>query len=176
MFPAYQSRWAAVLLLASLAISAQAKHAAKLKLRDLAGHPQSLSGLRGHIVVVSFWATWCTPCAEELPRLSRLSALYAAKEVHFIAVSIDESRDRPKIQLFLAKENVSLEVWTGGDTGQLARFGLGDIVPGTVIVDADGEIIGRIMGEARDEDIQQRLDWLLGGKQGPAPEAMTKRY
>jgi thiol-disulfide isomerase/thioredoxin len=166
----------AAALLVGLAIPAHARRAPDLKLRDLSGNPQTLSSLRGHIVVMSFWATWCGPCAEELPRLSRLSATYASKDIRFIAVSIDAPKDGAKIQPFLNRGNIALEVWVGGDTDQLARFGLGDIVPGTVILDADGEIVFRIMGEARDEDIQQRLDWFLSGRKTPAPEAMTKRY
>lgn len=177
----YKSKLSARALLtaatfACLAVSAQARRAPELKLRDLAGHPQTLSALRGHIVVLSFWATWCGPCAEELPRLSRLSASYADKDVRFIAVSIDDAKDRAKIQPFLTRGNIAMEVWTGGDTDQLDRFGLGNIVPGTAVLDSDGEIIGRIMGEARQEDIQQRLDWLLAGKKTPPPEAITKRY
>jgi thiol-disulfide isomerase/thioredoxin len=176
MIATYRCGVFAAALMLSLAMPADAKRAPDLKLKDLAGNPQTLSALRGHIVVMSFWATWCGPCAEELPRLSRLSTTYAGKDVRFIAVSIDEPKDRAKIQPFLNRGSISLEVWAGGDTDQLARFGLGNIVPGTVVVDADGEIVGRIMGEARDEDVQQRLDWLLGGKKMPAPEAITKRY
>jgi hypothetical protein len=58
----------------------------------------------------------------------------------------------------------------------MARVGLGDIVPGTIILDQQGEIIGRIMGEAREEDIRSRIEWLRNGRQGNVPEALTKRY
>jgi hypothetical protein len=69
-----------------------------------------------------------------------------------------------------------MEIWVGGDTDMLARVGLGDIVPGTIILDQQGEIIGRIMGEAREEDIKSRVDWLLHGREGTPPEPLTKRY
>ncbi len=127
-------------------------------------------------MVLNFWATWCGPCQEELPRLSRLAQSYSSKNVHFVAVSIDAVKDRAKIAPTLMKENVSLETWVGADTDTLAGFGLGDIVPGTAILDEHGEIIARIMGEARDEDVQSAVDWLLGGRSGPAPSAITKRY
>jgi hypothetical protein len=96
--------------------------------------------------------------------------------VQFVAASIDDPKDRPKIQPFLAKNNIVLNIWIGPDSGILQVFGLGGIVPGTVVVDAHGEIVGRIMGEARDEDVRSRVDWLLNGRQDPAPEALTKRY
>jgi thiol-disulfide isomerase/thioredoxin len=156
--------------------SAQAKRAPNFDAKDLSGQSQKLSRLRGQIVVLSFWATWCGPCQEELPRLSRLSQQYAGKAVQFVAASIDDPKDRPKIQPFLAKNSIVMNVWIGPDSGILQDFGLGEIVPGTVVIDERGEIIGRIMGEARDEDVRSRVDWLLNGRQNPAPEALTKRY
>jgi thiol-disulfide isomerase/thioredoxin len=166
-----------VVLMLLLATSpVQAKSAPDFKAKDLAGHTQKLSKLRGQIVVLSFWATWCGPCQEELPRLSRLSQQYAGKAVQFVAASIDEPKDRPKIQPFLAKNNIALNVWIGADSGILHDFGLGEIVPGTVILDEEGKIAGRIKGEARDEDVRSRVEWLLNGRQGPPPEALTIRY
>jgi hypothetical protein len=53
---------------------------------------------------------------------------------------------------------------------------LGEIVPGTVIVDESGEILTRVMGEAREEDVKGAVDWVLGGKAGAPPAAMVKRY
>lgn len=58
----------------------------------------------------------------------------------------------------------------------MAGFGLGDIVPGTAIIDENGEIIARIRGEGRDENVRGAVNWLLGGRSGPAPAAMAKRY
>jgi thiol-disulfide isomerase/thioredoxin len=165
------------LLVACLLIApAYAKRAPNLALKDLQGQSHKLSSLRGQIVVLNFWATWCGPCQEELPRLSRLAESYKGKNARFIAVSIDAPKDRAKIQPALSRGNVALETWIGADTDTLASFGLGDIVPGTAILDEQGEIIARIMGEARDEDVRNVVDWLLGGRTGPAPAALTKRY
>lgn len=155
---------------------ADAKGTPNLTLKDLSGHSQRLSDLRGQVVVLNFWATWCTPCREELPRLSTLSAEYAGRNVHFVAVSIDDAKDRARIEPYLTRQNIHLDVWVGGNSDLLGRFGLGDIVPGMLILDEQGEVMTRIMGEAKDEDIRSRLDWLLNGRQGPAPEAKLKRY
>jgi thiol-disulfide isomerase/thioredoxin len=156
--------------------SAEAKRAPNFEAKDLAGKPQKLSALRGRIVVLSFWATWCGPCKEELPRLSQLSQQYTGNGVEFVAASIDDAKDRGKVQPFLAKNNIDLKVWVGANSEILRSFGLGAIVPGTVVIDQQGEIIGRIMGEAREEDVRSRVDWLLDGRKGPAPETLTKRY
>lgn len=153
-----------------------AKHAPNLDLKDLNGNAHKLSSLHGQIVVINFWATWCGPCQEELPRLAKLAESYNGKNVRFVAVSIDAPKDRSKIQPALEKANVTLETWVGADTGTLSSFGLGDIVPGTVVLDEHGEIVARIMGEAHDEDVSSAVDWLLGGRSGPEPAALTKRY
>ena len=152
------------------------KTAPKLEVSDLSGHKEKLASTRGQIVVLSFWATWCGPCQEELPRLSKLSEQYAGRNVRFVAVSIDEAKDRGKIQPFLQKQKVVLEVWVGASSDDLARFGLGDIVPGTVVLDPQGELVGRIMGEAQDEDVRSRVDWLLNDRKGTAPDPVAKRY
>jgi thiol-disulfide isomerase/thioredoxin len=125
---------------------------------------------------MSFWATWCTPCQEELPRLSKLSETYGGKPVKFIAVSIDEAKNFTKIEPFLTREAIRLDVWTGADTDTMARLGLGDIVPSTIIPDERGEAISRISGEAREQDVSSRVDWLLGGRVGAAPAQKLKRY
>jgi len=155
---------------------AYAKRAPNLDLKDLQGNSQKLASLRGQIVVVNFWATWCGPCQEELPRLAKLAQSYDGKNVRFIAVSIDAAKDRAKIQPALEKANVTLETWVGANTDTLASFGLGEIVPGTAILDEHGEIITRVMGEAHEEDVRTAVDWLLSNRSGPAPAAVTKRY
>jgi thiol-disulfide isomerase/thioredoxin len=165
-----------VIALSGVLVAAQAKPLPDLKFKDLAGNPQRLDSLRGSITVVSFWATWCAPCRDELPRLSQLSRQLADRDVHFVAISIDESKDRPKVEPFLQKNNVTLNVWVGGDDGMLGRLGLGNIVPGTLVLDKDGVVVGRIMGEARDADVTGYVDWLQHDRQGPAPPPMIKRY
>src|ERR1700757_3691801 len=98
------SLYAALFFLLTLPVTAAyAKRAPSLELKDLSGHSQKLAALRGQIVVVNFWATWCGPCQEELPRLSKLAQSYSGKNVRFIAVSIDAAKDRAKIQPALEK-------------------------------------------------------------------------
>lgn len=144
--------------------------------KTLDGQPKKLSALRGQIVVVNFWATWCGPCQEELPRLTQIAASYSDKPVSFVFISIDEKKDRAKIPSVLAKLHVTLDSWADADTDTLGQFGLGEIVPATMVLDAQGAIVARVMGEAREADVRQPVDWLLQGKTGPAPSALTKRY
>jgi len=154
------------LVLAFLACSltpiAGAKRAPNLELKDLAGNTHKIAELRGSIVVLNFWATWCGPCREELPLLARLSQQYAAQNVRFIAASADDRKDRAKIDQFLGRTNLALDVWIGADLDMLDRAGLGNVLPATLILDDQGEVMARIMGQAREEDIRWPVHWFLG--------------
>lgn len=158
------------------ASTAWAKPVPNLKFKDMAGHTVRLDSLRGHPAVVNFWATWCGPCKEELPRLSALQAAYAGRGVKFVAVSVDEPKDFRKIQPYFAQHQIALPVWTGADLGTLGRLGFGNVVPATLVLDGQGNVVGRIEGEARDADVRGYLDWLLDGRQGKAPPKRLRRY
>ena|SRR5258708_983864 len=176
MLPLMRRTGCMLLLCALAAAPLAARRAPDPSLKTLDGNTRKLSSLRGKIVVVNFWATWCGPCQEELPRLAQIAESYAGKPVSFVLISIDASKDRAKIPGVLQRLKVAQESWVGGDTDLMDRFGLGDIVPGTAIIDDQGEVIARIMGEAREEDVRNAVDWLLGGKLGPASPALIKRY
>lgn len=169
-----------VLLLALLvlALPVFAKRAPNPTFKTLDGQKEKLSDLRGEVVVVNFWATWCGPCQEELPRLTKIAADYAAqgKKVKFVFISIDEKKDYKKIPAVLNRLHVQFNSWVDADTYTLGDFGLGEIVPGTVVLDPEGEIVARVMGEAHEADVRTPVDWLLNGKTGPAPQEITKRY
>ena len=108
--------------------------------------------------------------------MAQIAASYAGKPVVFVTISIDEKKDWKKIPAVLARLKVPNESWVNADVDTMGRFGLGDIVPGTAVLDQDGEVVARVMGEAREEDVRRAVDWVLAGKTGAAPEAVTKRY
>ena len=144
--------------------------------KTLDGQSHKLSTLRGQIVVLNFWATWCGPCQEELPRLSQISASYSGKPVSFVFISIDDPKDRPKIPATLSKLHVDFTSWVNADTDTLSSFGLGNIVPGTLILDETGQPVARVMGEAKEDDVRKPIDWLLSDRKGDPPQPLTKRY
>ena len=71
------------LLLIFAASAFAAKNVRKLTLRNLQGNKARLGDYQGRIVVLNFWATWCGPCKEELPRLGKMADQYAAQNVAF---------------------------------------------------------------------------------------------
>lgn len=168
-------RLGALLLLASLTLAAQSTPAPgqipALELGDLKGTPQSLSALRGRIVVVNFWATWCVPCKEEMPLLSAIAADYATRGVAVIGANTDGPETAGNIPKFLRRTRVGFPVWLGATTDDMQRFGVGTALPATAFVDRDGTVIFRILGPVTAAEVRERLDHLLGERKAAAPAA-----
>lgn len=168
--------FAVVMALGSVVPQACAKRAPNLELKKLSGETAKVSDLRGSIAVINFWATWCVPCREELPLLNRLEKEYAGKHVRFVAASADEAKNHALLERFVSDHQLGMEIWVGADLDMLERAGLGEELPATLIVDQEGQVVARVLGEAREEDIRRPLDWLLGGRSGTAPETLVKHY
>jgi thiol-disulfide isomerase/thioredoxin len=160
----------------SCALSATAGDAApNLDLRDLQGAKHTLADYRGKPVVLNFWATWCVPCAAEMPLLSEMQNRYKDK-VLFIAASVDDDDVKPEIAAFIKKhKGDALTVMTGASLDSLNDFGLAPAMPGTVFIDAEGKIVDRVSGALKRPDLEQRLRKLAGEPEpAPAPKAATK--
>ena len=155
---------------------ARAASAPDFTLTNLDGKTHSLAEYRGKIVVLNFWATWCLPCREEMPMLSKLALKYDQKDVQFLAASIDDAQTQSKIPHFLEKKKITLPVFTGATPESLKQFNLGEIVPATLILDRDGAPAFRIEGEASKKDISSRVDWLLSDRSGRQPKIIIKNY
>ncbi len=174
----FQKRPSALLCVVALAFAAAvcspAEPIAKMQFRGRDGVTHSIGELRGHPAVVNFWATWCGPCRDEMPRLQKLSEGYAQQGVRFVAISLDAPETQEKVDGVIAKRGFRLPVWTGATDATLVQLKLGVLVPATLILDDTGEVIGKIEGEAREKDIRSRLDWLLHGRQGKQPSVVQK--
>jgi thiol-disulfide isomerase/thioredoxin len=166
-----------VLLMAAVVLQAAlAKRAPNLELKDLAGKTEKIADLRGSIAVVNFWATWCGPCREELPMLSRLEKEYGPQKVRFVAISADEIKDRKNVDRFLAANPLPMDIWVGANIEMLDRADLGSELPATLILDDKGEVVVRILGQAKEEDLRRPLDWLLRGRSGTVPVPVVRHY
>jgi thiol-disulfide isomerase/thioredoxin len=165
---------AAILCLCPLAIGAQTSSPSELSLTDLSSKSHSLSDYHGKIVVLNFWATWCLPCRDEMPMLSKLSKDFAPQDVVFLAVSLDDTKSQSKIPRFLEKKKITLSVFTGASPATLHNFQLGEVVPATIILDRNGSAAFRIMGQASKKDIFSRVDWLLSDRSSKKPKELAK--
>jgi thiol-disulfide isomerase/thioredoxin len=158
-----------------LAFAAGQAPRAQLSLRSIDGQHVRLSDYRGKVVVLNFWATWCAPCAAEIPMLVQAEKYYSPKGVVFIAASVDDRKSKKSVPNFVDKYNVRFPIWLDATTGDLLKLGLGAAVPATAFVDREGRIVARVEGQMREGDLRERLDWLLGDQIGPAPPAALKR-
>jgi thiol-disulfide isomerase/thioredoxin len=108
---------------------------------DIDGRPLSSSSLRGRVVLVDFWATWCAPCLAELPRLQRLHDTYGDRGLTIVGVSLDRSSTRD-FRSWLQRQGVRWpQVREGfGYDGPLTRlFGV-ETLPASFLFDADGRL------------------------------------
>ena len=152
-----------MLLLAGLtAAISKAPAQADLNLRDLNGRRVKLRDYRGKIVVLNFWATWCGPCKVEMPLLSAAEKEYGPKGAVFVAASLDDPKNVPEISAFLNAHHVSLTTWVGATADDLDKLEMGPAVPATAFLDQEGHIVARILGQMRDGELQERLDWMMG--------------
>jgi thiol-disulfide isomerase/thioredoxin len=115
---------------------------------DAKGKAMTIADLKGKVVVMNIWATWCAPCQAEMPTLAKLQAHYKDKPVEVVAVSIDSVDDAAKATLFIA-QNEPLKFYH--DREMKMPFVLKPVAPGaptTVIYGKDGLEVGRVAGEA----------------------------
>jgi peroxiredoxin len=102
------------------------------------GERLELSSLRGEVVVINFWASWCRPCRKELPELNRLHARLASRGGRVLAVSIDE--DARHVERFIRAHGLELPVYHDGPEGLARALDLGHI-PYTLVLDQRGDVV-----------------------------------
>jgi cytochrome c-type biogenesis protein len=114
------------------------------EMKTLTGEPFRVSSLRGRVVVVNFWATWCLPCRAEIPDFNRMQKDYEARGFAVVGVS---SHDTPEmIRDFQSVVRQEYTLLTSGDDAP-AEFQTGPGRPATFILDREGRIRERFIGE-----------------------------
>lgn len=132
-----------------------------LTLKDLFGAEQRLSQLKGRIVILNFWATWCVPCRKEMPDLAAIQNEYAALGLQVIGASVDEAKERARVLQFIKETKINFPIWIGATTNDMMRLGLGGALPGTVIIDRDGRVVKVISGIVNQADLKKHIDQML---------------
>jgi thiol-disulfide isomerase/thioredoxin len=133
----------------------------ELKLTDFAGVAQSLGQLKGRVVVLNFWATYCIPCKTEMPDLAAIQAQFAPFGVQVIGASTDADEDRGKVLQFVRETKINFPIWMGATTADMIRFGLGGALPGTIIVGKDGKVARVISGVIDQAALRKQIDALI---------------
>ena len=105
-------------------------------LKDYSGREVSLSSLRGNVVLVNFWATWCKTCVVEMPSMERLVERMKGKRFRLLAVSVDEGW--PEIRKVFAN-GTPLEVLLDSGRDTPKKYGTSKF-PESFLIDKDGNI------------------------------------
>jgi len=101
-----------------------------------------LSELKGNVVLLNVWATWCGPCKKELPVVQKMYDTYSDR--NFVVVSVNVDADRRRVEPFLKQFNISLPVYFAApeDAGPLTATG----IPSTFIIAPDRTLVDRAVG------------------------------
>lgn len=118
------------------------------KLTSLGGNEVVLSKLKGKVVLVNFWATWCGPCRAEVPHLNAIYEKYRDKGLEIIGISLDRAGEAI-VRSFVEKNGMRYVVALGG-SDVTEKFGGVMVIPTSFIVDREGKLRGRWEGY-RDE-------------------------
>jgi thiol-disulfide isomerase/thioredoxin len=103
----------------------------------------ALNDLKGKVVFINFWATWCPPCVREMPSINNLKKHYKNnKDLVFLMVDVDGNYDVSK--KFMEKNNLDLPLYM--PNGEIPSHFLGNSIPTTVILDKTGKMVARIEG------------------------------
>jgi thiol-disulfide isomerase/thioredoxin len=118
-----------------------------LSFTDRDGKPLSLQDFKGRLVVLDIWATWCSPCRAEFPRLDRLQAALADQGLVVLPLSVDQGGKKPVERFYDEVKVTALGEYLDPSGSSAKALGLRGL-PTTLILDREGREIGRLEGEA----------------------------
>ena len=125
--------------------------------------PGSLEALRGKVVVLDFWASWCKPCEFEMPILKEIDAHFPEDQVAVIAINEDEADSQDEVRSYLEQRNLSaLEVWL--DDGRAAALFGATTLPMLVVIDPRGRISDLKEGTTSFVELRKMVERAGGGE------------
>ena len=140
------------------------KLAPNFRFENLSGQKVELKQLKGKVLLLNFWATWCGPCKEEMPSMDALYQLFKEKEFIFLTISVDYE-DKKKVKEFIDKHRYSFPVLIDSTCLSLDLFSV-KAIPTTFLIDKKGMMIGRAVGPKNwnSPEVVSILNMLLGKK------------
>ena len=108
------------------------------------GNRQTLGELKGKVVILDFWATYCPPCLEEIPHLAKLQNKH--QDLQVIGLNIGGDEDKPKIPAFVEKLKMNYPLGYPQDELTDFLFGGDDRIPQTFVFDKNGRLVKKLVG------------------------------
>ncbi len=113
-----------------------------LPLTDMEGNAVAMETLKGKVIFLNFWATWCPPCIAEMPEIAALHASVSEADVAFVMVSVD--KDEAKLKAFLAKKKYAFPVYRL--SGRIPEPYQAQSIPTTYVISPKGKIVVEKVG------------------------------
>ena len=144
----------------------EGKPAPDFTLKTLAGEDVALSSLRGKVVLLNFWATWCPPCKEEIPSMVKLNRIMAGKPFQMLAVSIDEG-GKEDVERYFKEAGMTIPTLLDTTQSVGAQYGITG-VPETFVIDQKGVILKKVIGplDWSHPDVVRFLEQAMAGAGG----------
>jgi thiol-disulfide isomerase/thioredoxin len=118
--------------------------APEINVITLKNAPLKLADLKGKVVLLNFWATWCPPCREEIPSMMKLNSAMVGKPFQMVAISVDEG-GVPAIEAFFKESGFNLPTYTDPDGKAAKTYGVTG-VPETFVIDKNGVLVKKVIG------------------------------
>ena len=149
-----------LLLLFAVAIEATAQQRAPtLSFKDINGKTIRLSDFKGNVVLLNFWATWCTPCRAEIPDLVKIQRRYRARGLRILGITYPPEQTS-EVRSFMRELKINYPVIIGSKENK-QTFTRSEILPLTVIIDRQGKIRGLIEGVMYSDEFDEKIKPLL---------------
>lgn len=147
--------------------SSSLQEAKDFELKDIKGNKYKLSDLKGKVILLNFWATWCKICLKENPSLNRLYNKFRNKDFIVIGISIDRSIHR--VEDYLKENPLSFPILMDSKGDVFVKTYTLRGVPATIVINREGAVVERVIGgqdfdSARYTELIDRL--LKNGQQG----------
>lgn len=122
-----------------------------------------LAALRGKVVYVDFWASWCVPCRESFPWMSEMQRKYGAQGLQIVAINVDVQRK--EADQFLSKYPAGFTVLFDTE-GSIAKSYAVKVMPSAYLIDKDGRVSARHLGfrDAKKAEVETQIKQMLGVK------------
>ena len=113
---------------------------------QLDGRRAGLEDLRGQVVVLDFWATYCPPCREEIPHLVRLQKQFGPKGLKVVGLNVGGEEDRPKVPDFVRQYGIQYQLADPDDDTVRLFLAGDDAIPQTFVLDRRGRLVRHFVG------------------------------
>lgn|SRR5215471_3370108 len=154
-----------IMLILLLAGNGLAQVHPDLVLADTQGTAHKLGEYGGKVVLLNFWATWCVPCKQEMPIFVEAAKRYRDRGFIVVAASLDDEQTRKYVPRFARSYRMTFPVLVGATAEMMKQFGLSNTVPSTVFLDEEGNVVDKIVGQAKKKDVVTRIEQLLAKKE-----------